>query len=95
MAEATKFESVTITNTTTSPAHSSNGIIYASESASKAAKAKSRMRDKDAAVSASVKRRCVSTACIACRRRKSKVRARRWLQLPKTWSLLVQLPVSS
>lgn len=35
----------------------------------KTPKFKSRSRDKD---SASAKRRCVSTACIACRRRKSK-----------------------
>lgn len=73
MAEATKFEADPTTNTTTGPPHGSNGIIEASESAAKAAKARSRIRDKDAAVSASVKRRCVSTACIACRRRKSKV----------------------
>ena len=37
----------------------------------KAPKSKARSRDKDSPVS--VKRRCVSTACIACRRRKSKV----------------------
>ncbi|MCJ1387092.1 Nitrogen assimilation transcription factor nit-4 [Xylographa soralifera] len=39
------------------------------QSSSKAQKAKSRTRDKDAFAT---KRRCVSTACIACRRRKSK-----------------------
>jgi Fungal specific transcription factor domain/Fungal Zn(2)-Cys(6) binuclear cluster domain len=41
------------------------------------AKAKSRTRDKD--TSAAAKRRCVSTACIACRKRKSKCDG----QLPK------------
>ena len=37
-------------------------------------KSKSHDRDRDPPASASAKRRCVSTACIACRRRKSKVR---------------------
>jgi Fungal specific transcription factor domain/Fungal Zn(2)-Cys(6) binuclear cluster domain len=36
------------------------------------AKAKSRTRDQDANATATAKRRCVSTACIACRKRKSK-----------------------
>lgn len=43
----------------------------------KGSKSKSHSRDvdsKDSPGSASAKRRCVSTACIACRRRKSKVR---------------------
>ena len=41
------------------------------ETTTKSTKAKSRGKDKDSVASA--KRRCVSTACIACRRRKSKV----------------------
>jgi Fungal specific transcription factor domain/Fungal Zn(2)-Cys(6) binuclear cluster domain len=48
-----------------------------SQSTPNTAKAKARARDKDA--SASTKRRCVSTACIACRKRKSKCDG----QLPK------------
>lgn len=36
-------------------------------------KSKSHSKEKDSPASASAKRRCVSTACIACRRRKSKV----------------------
>lgn len=39
----------------------------------KATKSKSHSKDKGSPASASAKRRCVSTACIACRRRKSKV----------------------
>jgi hypothetical protein len=52
-------------------------IPNAVESVPKGNKAKSHSRDKDSKDSpgsASAKRRCVSTACIACRRRKSKVR---------------------
>ena len=51
-------------------------IPNASESLLKGNKIKSHSRDKDSKDSpgsASAKRRCVSTACIACRRRKSKV----------------------
>ena len=48
-----------------------------SASTPRTAKAKSRTRDKN--VNASAKRRCVSTACIACRKRKSKCDG----QLPK------------
>ena len=39
----------------------------------KATKSTSHSKDKGSHASASAKRRCVSTACIACRRRKSKV----------------------
>lgn len=39
----------------------------------KSNKSKSHSKEKDSPASASAKRRCVSTACIACRRRKSKV----------------------
>ena len=46
----------------------------APESNPKPTKSKSHSKDKDSPASASAKRRCVSTACIACRRRKSKVR---------------------
>lgn len=49
--------------------NSTNGSTHISP---KPIKSKSRNRDKESAASA--KRRCVSTACIACRRRKSKVR---------------------
>ena len=62
MAEApliSRIPGVEVTNTT--------GPL---PSSSKAQKAKPRTRDKDAFAT---KRRCVSTACIACRRRKSKV----------------------
>lgn len=48
-----------------------NNINGSTETVTKPAKAKSRNKDNDSAASA--KRRCVSTACIACRRRKSKV----------------------
>ena len=52
-----------------------NGSLESLEK-SAGAKSKSRAREKDtaAAAAAAAKRRCVSTACIACRRRKSKVR---------------------
>ena len=48
----------------------------AADNLTKGSKTKSHSRDKDSKESpsaASAKRRCVSTACIACRRRKSKV----------------------
>ncbi|KAI9705581.1 MAG: hypothetical protein M1836_006337 [Candelina mexicana] len=48
------------------------GLGEVPETAARPAKSKSRNRNKDSTVP--VKRRCVSTACIACRRRKSKVR---------------------
>lgn len=86
MAEGTKLEADS--NKATSPANSNNKTVDGSESASKAAKTRARNRDKDAALSASVKRRCVSTACIACRRRKSKVRRTPLLQGPsQAWNL--------
>ena len=47
--------------------------VSSTESPSQPTKSKSRKKDIDSA--AASKRRCVSTACIACRRRKSKVRA--------------------
>lgn len=48
-----------------------NHVASPADSLSKQNKSKSRKKDKEA--SAASKRRCVSTACIACRRRKSKV----------------------
>lgn len=57
---------------------STSGFPSAAESTatSKGLKSKSQSRDKASPAStASAKRRCVSTACIACRRRKSKVRS--------------------
>ena len=48
-----------------------HNVASPADSLSKSAKSKSRKKDKEA--SAASKRRCVSTACIACRRRKSKV----------------------
>ena len=51
-----------------------NDFPTATESNPKATKSKSHSKDKGSPASASAKRRCVSTACIACRRRKSKVR---------------------
>ncbi|KAL8784142.1 MAG: hypothetical protein Q9195_009166 [Heterodermia aff. obscurata] len=47
-----------------------NNVVSPADSLSKPNKSKSRKKDKEA--SAASKRRCVSTACIACRRRKSK-----------------------
>ena len=49
-----------------------SNVVSPAGSLSKSNKSKSRKKDKEA--SAASKRRCVSTACIACRRRKSKVR---------------------
>lgn len=49
-----------------------NDFPTAPESNPKATKSKSHSKDKGSPASASAKRRCVSTACIACRRRKSK-----------------------
>ena len=52
---------------------SPNGIDNSIQSASKTSiKSKSRNEDKASPSAASAKRRCVSTACIACRKRKSK-----------------------
>jgi len=50
-----------------------NGIDTSAEHAPKSSKIKARNIDK--ASDNSAKRRCVSTACIACRKRKSKVRS--------------------
>ena len=50
---------------------------------------KSRRKDKDRDAAAA-KRRCVSTACIACRRRKSKASARIGsLRFSDTWKLIL------
>ena len=71
MAGSPKLEDDDPDHTTT------NDIPSAVESVPKGNTAKSHSRDndsKDSPGSASAKRRCVSTACIACRRRKSKVR---------------------
>ncbi len=70
MAGSPKIEDDEPDHTTTTD------IPNASESLPKGNKTKSHSRDKDSKDSpgsASAKRRCVSTACIACRRRKSKV----------------------
>lgn len=53
------------------PDTSTEGTINPDAPTKPSSGAKSRKRDKDSP--ASSKRRCVSTACIACRRRKSKV----------------------
>ena len=50
-----------------------NNIDSPPGSLSPTSKTKPRRKDKDKEAAASAKRRCVSTACIACRRRKSKV----------------------
>ena len=71
MAGSPKIEDNDPDHTTT------NDIPNPVESVPKENKAKPHSRDndsKDSPGSASAKRRCVSTACIACRRRKSKVR---------------------
>ena len=70
MAGSPKIEDDELDHTTTTD------IPNALESLPKGNKIKSHSRDKDSKDSpgsASAKRRCVSTACIACRRRKSKV----------------------
>lgn len=61
----------------TAPETSPQLAHLSSESLPNSAKTKSRTRDKEA--STTTKRRCVSTACIACRKRKSKCDG----QLPK------------
>lgn len=53
------------------PDTSNEGTIHPDAPAKTSSGAKSRKRDRDSPGSS--KRRCVSTACIACRRRKSKV----------------------
>ncbi len=51
-----------------------NGFPVTVDSLPQGSSSKSQNRDRDSPASAaSAKRRCVSTACIACRRRKSKV----------------------
>lgn len=55
------------------PASIPNNFDSPPGSLSPTSKIKPRRKDKDKEAAASAKRRCVSTACIACRRRKSKV----------------------
>lgn len=66
MAGETKIEDQSDHQTPT------NDFPTAAESSPKPGKSKSHSKDKGSPASASAKRRCVSTACIACRRRKSK-----------------------
>ena len=79
MAGETKFEDESDHQTPTQhpfPTTSeSNHPKPSSSSSSASNKSKSHGKHKDSPASASAKRRCVSTACIACRRRKSKVRS--------------------
>ena len=99
MAGSPKIEDDDPNHTTT------NDIPNAVESVPKGNKAKSHSRDKDSKDSpgsASAKRRCVSTACIACRRRKSKVRSLAFSSpagincsyLPIVWTLTEALQYS-
>lgn len=67
MAGETKIEDESDNQTPTNDFPSSDSIPRASKS-------KSHSKDKGSPASASTKRRCVSTACIACRKRKSKAR---------------------